>query len=871
MRSSQAIRPLSSRPQVGRRRGGGSHLGCPPFSQTPAVTRASQPNKIDVQVVQKEDVDVEEVLAASEVLQPVEKPRRRGRPRKVRPEDLVDVMDASSEGCDAQTVASTSALASTASSSPSRSGSTNENSDESAATRKERSPRKSFSTFVKELFDAQASSQGKKKTDVGEDQGPTELIFKLTRRGYGWGEEIIPQLTVERRPVKGAASARRKKTGDMVVRDDDDEEDAREEGGEENSAMSVIESRDDDGSPSTSATPETVLNAYLIDIGVPEQDVERLVNSAVAWRMTPGGRPLIDRRRQSRLTRNVKIVTKYLVDKCGVPLGKNGVASVFMRTPELMLCKPSNNDRWDRRAVELAAFLLKNGHCNVPEVYAENQELGMWVKRQRVTRAAGQLSQERLTILERMGFEFGDLAQVTEEWETRFDMLVDWVLWHGESGDTFSWDLINWGKKGGITARELALWISLQREFFRRQLLPAEAVQRFEAVYSGWRDTGASVEEERWMRWLGRLVYVIERRRLAMRGPPTGRGNPFASKRVGSIGVAGSMSGNGVSPAKDDSPQDSRASVARKQVVNTVSSRREAAAGSPLSEDPGLRFWLSRQRWMWRKSILDPERVKMLQLAGIDMDIYPADHWRRMAHLAAECLQGARIELPFGSNGENCELEGVTPRDADRVDAEPMTAGLGNTRLQVLRWVETQRALFVDGRMSPGQMRYLTFLGLTWVLSEKVVHADDSIWLSKWKSLRAHLGSRSGASLAPSPVSSALSSAADVSSAMSFELQDWIAQQRALCYLGLLDEARQSKLSSLGVDLGVTSPSEEERVWNERLSELFVHTQEIGHADVSQTERPDLWAWLEALKDGSGESLSPTKVAQLKSLGVKLG
>ena len=77
---------------------------------------------------------------------------------------------------------------------------------------------------------------------------------------------------------------------------------------------------------------------------------------------------------------------------------------------------------------ELLAFEREHGHCNVPEVYPENQELGMWVKRQRVTRAAGQLSQERLTILERMGFEFGDLAQVTEEWETRFDMLVDWVL-----------------------------------------------------------------------------------------------------------------------------------------------------------------------------------------------------------------------------------------------------------------------------------------------------------------------------------------------------------------------------------------------------------------------------------------------------------
>merc|ERR1719199_1829636 len=563
--------------------------------------RAIQPSKVELQMVQKDAGEVvDEAMPAGErkaellssesgvgrVVSPVEKPRRRGRPRKVRESNGAAGYGGSG-----------------------REGSTRASTPAQQAPRKER---KSFSSFVKELFDAQTSSSKKQDDSPERDEVPTELIFKLTRRGYGWGEEIIPQLTVERRPVKAAASAKRKKTGEMAVLDDDAEgRIGRVNGGEEES---------EEEASSQGGSAETVLNAYLIDIGVPEQDVERLVNSAVAWRMTPGGRPLIDRRRQSRLTRNVKIVTKYLVDKCDVPLGKNGVASVFMRTPELMLCKPSNNDRWDRRAVELAAFLLKNGHCNVPEVYADNQELGMWVKRQRVTRAAGQLSQERLTILERMGFEFGDLAQVTEEWETRFDMLVDWVLWHGESGDTFSWDLINWGKKGGITARELALWISLQREFYRRQLLPAEAVQRFEAVHGGWMDPGASEEEDKWMQWLGRLVYVIERRRLAMRGPPTGRGNPFSSKRAGSVGgrdaAMHAMGRSGGSSAS--STQDSRASVARKQVVNTVSSRREAASRSPFSEDPGLRFWLSRQRWLWRKSKLDPERVKMLQLAGID-------------------------------------------------------------------------------------------------------------------------------------------------------------------------------------------------------------------------------------------------------------
>ena len=41
---------------------------------------------------------------------------------------------------------------------------------------------------------------------------------------------------------------------------------------------------------------------------------------------------------------------------------------MFAHMPEIMLCKPSNHDRWDRRVLQLAVFLYRHGHCNVPEV-----------------------------------------------------------------------------------------------------------------------------------------------------------------------------------------------------------------------------------------------------------------------------------------------------------------------------------------------------------------------------------------------------------------------------------------------------------------------------------------------------------------------
>ena len=39
-----------------------------------------------------------------------------------------------------------------------------------------------------------------------------------------------------------------------------------------------------------------------------------------------------------------------------------------MHVPQLMLCKPIQTDRWERRAIELAAYHHQHGHCSVPEV-----------------------------------------------------------------------------------------------------------------------------------------------------------------------------------------------------------------------------------------------------------------------------------------------------------------------------------------------------------------------------------------------------------------------------------------------------------------------------------------------------------------------
>lgn len=50
----------------------------------------------------------------------------------------------------------------------------------------------------------------------------------------------------------------------------------------------------------------------------------------------------------------------------------------------------------------------------------------------------------------------------------------------------FSWLGFDWGRKGGLQARELALWVQLQREFRRRNLLGTDAIKRLQAIGFIW-------------------------------------------------------------------------------------------------------------------------------------------------------------------------------------------------------------------------------------------------------------------------------------------------------------------------------------------------------------------------------------------------
>ena len=61
----------------------------------------------------------------------------------------------------------------------------------------------------------------------------------------------------------------------------------------------------------------------LKECGIEESKVDGIIRAAVAWRVTPGGRQLIDRRRRSRIERNMLQCAGYLITECGIEPGES--------------------------------------------------------------------------------------------------------------------------------------------------------------------------------------------------------------------------------------------------------------------------------------------------------------------------------------------------------------------------------------------------------------------------------------------------------------------------------------------------------------------------------------------------------------------
>jgi hypothetical protein len=129
---------------------------------------------------------------------------------------------------------------------------------------------------------------------------------------------------------------------------------------------------------------------------------------------------------------------------------------------------------WERFFENLKKFVATYGHCRVPYEYVDDLSLGTWVKRQRGLYSQNQLSLERISRLESLGFEWETRDR---SWNLFFERLQNFKIAHGHC-------LV---PHGYTSDPQLATWVKWQR--YRRSIgkLSQNRIARLESLGFEWK------------------------------------------------------------------------------------------------------------------------------------------------------------------------------------------------------------------------------------------------------------------------------------------------------------------------------------------------------------------------------------------------
>ena len=137
------------------------------------------------------------------------------------------------------------------------------------------------------------------------------------------------------------------------------------------------------------------------------------------------------------------------------------------------------DEAWLQRFEELERYQQDNGDCNVSQ---RHDALGKWVKEQRQRYKKGKLIQERVDLLESIGFQWALSTQsskkkswkLDEQWKTRYTELVRYLIEHGHCHVP--------NRQGS-----LGYWVSTQRGNYAEGTMPQYRIEYLESIGFAWK------------------------------------------------------------------------------------------------------------------------------------------------------------------------------------------------------------------------------------------------------------------------------------------------------------------------------------------------------------------------------------------------
>jgi hypothetical protein len=141
---------------------------------------------------------------------------------------------------------------------------------------------------------------------------------------------------------------------------------------------------------------------------------------------------------------------------------------------------------WQEQFARLKLYKKEHGNCIVPQIYPDDQKLGIWVSTQRKENLNKKLSIDRRNTLDSIGFEWDPFEA---DWQNMFECLKTYKQKHGHCNVPR-----NYAEKTGLGS-----WVSSQRMY--RQNMSPERQQRLESIGFDWNPL-----ETYWNRMYDKLV-----------------------------------------------------------------------------------------------------------------------------------------------------------------------------------------------------------------------------------------------------------------------------------------------------------------------------------------------------------------------------
>ena len=529
--------------------------------------------------------------------------------------------------------------------------------------------------------------------------------------------------------------------------------------------------------------------------------------------------------------------------------------------------------KWDEMFASLHVFKEAHGHCNVPQGYSANALLANWVGVQRNTYKENKISQERISKLEALGF---DWDPINTAWDKMFTNLCRFkeANNHCNVPSTYSENAA------------LSSWVTNVRVLYKNNVLEKKRIERLEEIGFVW-DPITSVWEEmfsslcNFKRENGHCnvpqQYPLNQQLgswVSTQRSKFNKGNlsQDRQKKLEDIGVIWD-------------PHTAAWEEQFAELIKFIEVHNHSNVPKEYPKNPALGAWISKQRKLFNQNKLSTERIERLEKIGMlwnprlsrwdknynelasfksqyghfnILKVHPEktnfDHWMKTQRVVYKSgkLSIERIEKleaigfiwdPIDTEWESffialCEFKNNTGHC--KVPARySLNKKLGS-------WVSLIRASFHEGRLPDDKINRLESIGFDWDPFESAWE-ESFINLCTFKDLNGHMNISS-------------------TNVITKPLANWASKQRKQYKIGELPKEKIFKLETIGF---IWDPID--AAWHSNFKLLCEFKEIYGHCDVPQKSKDNtpLAAWINRQRtEHKKKALSSERILELEKIGI---